>query len=326
MEEQKKDVVSVIVPIYNVEDDLMECVRSIQNQTYSSLQIILVDDGSPDGCGDICDSLAKDDCRITVIHQENGGLSRARNAGMRIMTGDYVTFVDSDDVLEDRFVEKMLGLAHKYQAEVVVCQNSVFNKKKGMLHLHNQNDIEEKCFSAIDAIKVMLYQKDFDVAAWGKLYRFETLNGISFPEGLIHEDIPTTYKAFLNCRTVAYTSEELYRYQIRENSIENEKFTPKKMDCITTAQMMLDDIATNHPECLSAARSRYFAAQFHILAQIDNEVPEKRIIINNIKKVRAAIIRDPEASFRVRVACFLSYLGCDLTVYLLNKMKKHKYM
>ena len=96
----------------------MECVRSIQNQTYSSLQIILVDDGSPDGCGDICDSLAKDDCRITVIHQENGGLSRARNAGMRIMTGDYVTFVDSDDVLEDRFVEKMLGLAFSIRKKV----------------------------------------------------------------------------------------------------------------------------------------------------------------------------------------------------------------
>ena len=326
MEEKKMDLVSVIVPVYNVENDLLNCVKSIQNQTYSALQIILVDDGSPDRCGEICDSLAKDDCRITVIHQENGGLSRARNAGMHAMIGGYVTFVDSDDVLEERFVEKMLTLAHKYQAEVVVCQNSVFNKKKGIVHLHNQEQIEEKCFSAAEAIKVMLYQKEFDVAAWGKLYRFDTLDGVAFPEGLIHEDIPTTYKAFLKCSNVAYTSEELYRYQIRENSIENEKFTLKKMDCITTSQMMLDDIAANHPEYLSAARSRYCAAQFHILAQIDEEIPEKRTIINNIKKVRAAITRDSEAGFRVRVACFLSYLGCGFTVHLLNQMNKHKYL
>lgn len=326
MGEKKAELVSVIVPIYNVENDLLDCIQSIQNQTYSNLEIILIDDGSPDRCGDICDSLAKDDSRIIVIHQENGGLSRARNAGMGIMTGDYVTFVDSDDVLEEQFIEDMLALAHKYQAEIAICQNSVFSKGNGIVHLHSQENVKEKCFTASDAIKTMLYQKEFDVAAWGKLYRAETLKGVTFPNGLIHEDIPTTYKALLKCNNVAYTSKELYRYQIRKNSIENEKFTLKKMDCITTSQMMLEDIAFNHSEYLPAARSRYFAAQFHILAQIAEEIPEKEIIINNIKKVRMFVIRDSEASFRVRVACLLSYIGFDFTVNVLKRMNKHKYV
>lgn len=326
MEEKKHELVSVIVPIYKVEDDLLDCVTSIQNQTHTNLEIILVDDGSPDKCGEICDALAKDDDRIIVIHKENGGLSSARNAGMQVMKGDYITFVDSDDVLEKKFVENLLKLLHKYQAEVAVCQNSVFTKTRGVVHLHSQDCIKEKCYDFSDAIKSMLYQKEFDVAAWGKLYRLDTLKGVTFPEGLIHEDIPTTYKALLKCNKVAYTSEELYRYQIRENSIENEKFTPKKMDCITTSQMMLDDIEKNHPKFVAAARSRYFAAQFHILAQINEDIPEKKIIINNIKKIRGKLIKDSSASVRVRGACLLSYFGFDFTVKILNKMNKHKYI
>ena len=327
MEEKKEDLVSVIVPIYNVESDLLECVQSIQSQTYSNLEIILIDDGSPDHCGDICDSLANDDSRIIVIHQENGGLSKARNTGMSVMSGDYVTFVDSDDVLEKQFVEYMLELTHKYKAEVAICQNSIFSKMNGSrVHIHSQKKIKEKCFTASEAIKAMLYQKEFDVAAWGKLYKSETLKGVTFPNGLIHEDISTTYKTFLKCNKVAYTSKELYRYQIRQNSIENEKFTLKKMDCITTSQMMLDDIMSNHLEYLPAARSRYFAAQFHILAQISEEIPEKKLIIDNIKKVRMYIITDSEASFRVRIACLLSYIGFDFTVNVLKRINKHKYV
>lgn len=309
-----------------VEDDLLDCVTSIQNQTHTNLEIILVDDGSPDKCGEMCDALAKDDDRIIVIHQENGGLSSARNVGMQVMKGDYITFVDSDDVLEKKFVENLLKLLHKYQAEVAVCQNSVFTKTRGVVHLHSQDCIKEKCYDFSDAIKSMLYQKEFDVAAWGKLYRLDTLKDVTFPEGLIHEDIPTTYKALLKCNKVAYTSEELYRYQIRENSIENEKFTPKKMDCIVTSQMMLDDIEKNYPEFVAAARSRYFAAQFHILAQINEDIPEKKIIINNIKKIRGKLIKDSSASIRVRGACLLSYFGFNFTVKILNKMNKHKYI
>lgn len=319
------ELVSVIVPIYKVEEDLEACVESIRNQTYPNLEIILVDDGSPDQCGAIADRLAQEDSRIRVIHKINGGLSDARNAGMESMTGDYVVFVDSDDVLELTFVEEMLGLAKKHGAQIAVCQNSVFNKTMGVVHRHDQTNIVEKCFDAGDAIKTMLYQKDFDVAAWGKIYRADTLAGVQYPKGLIHEDIPTTYKPMLKANKVVYTSKELYRYQVRENSIENEKFTPRKMDCITTSGMMLEDLERNNPEYADAARSRYVAAHIHILAQIHKNIPEKKQIQKNIKAVRGKVIRDKNASIRVRGACAMTYIGFSFTVAVLNRMNRHKY-
>lgn len=317
--------VSLIVPIYKVEDDLEDCVNSLISQTYSNLEIILVDDGSPDRCGQIADSIALRDQRVKVIHKPNGGLSDARNAGMKVMTGDYVSFVDSDDMLEPEFIEQMLNLAKKYQAEMVVCRNSVFSKKDGLVQQCDQENIVEKTFSSSEAIKTMLYQKEFDVSSWGKLYRRDILEGVWYPKGLIHEDISTTYKAMVKCQTIAYTSKSLYRYQVRENSIENAKFTLKKMDCITTSQMMLDDISENYPECLAAARSRYFAAYLHILAQIRDDIPEKELIKKNIKSIRGKVITDSNASIRVRGACFLTYISMGLTVKILNLMNKHKY-
>ncbi|MCE2074879.1 glycosyltransferase [Streptococcus thermophilus] len=161
-------LVSVIVPIYKVEKDLSDCVLSICNQTYTNLEIILVDDGSPDNCGQMCDEFAKNDVRIKVIHKINGGLSQARNAGMSIMTGDYITFVDSDDILEHEFIEEMLRIINKYNAQVAICKNSTF-EKGGTLN-NGHVGISERSFDAVEAIKNMLYQKDFDVAAWGKMY------------------------------------------------------------------------------------------------------------------------------------------------------------
>lgn len=153
-------LVSVIVPIYKVEKDLSDCVLSICNQTYRNLEIILVDDGSPDKCGQMCDEFARNDVRIKVIHKINGGLSQARNAGMGIMTGDYVTFVDSDDILEHDFVEEMLRIINKYNAQVAICKNSTF--EKGGAFNSGHVEISERCFDAADAIKNMLCNTVFN--------------------------------------------------------------------------------------------------------------------------------------------------------------------
>lgn len=131
----------------------------------------------------MCDEFAKNDVRIKVIHKINGGLSQARNAGMSIMTGDYITFVDSDDILEHEFIEEMLRIINKYNAQVAICKNSTF-EKGGTLN-NGHVGISERSFDAVEAIKNMLYQKDFDVAAWGKMYRKDTMIGISFPDGII---------------------------------------------------------------------------------------------------------------------------------------------
>ena len=147
MRKDTNSLVSVIVPIYKVEADLPNCVQSICNQTYTNLEIILVDDGSPDNCGQMCDEFAKNDTRIKVIHKVNGGLSHARNVGMCIMTGEYVTFVDSDDILELNFVEEMLKLIYKYEAQIAVCKNSTFNKNAIVNKKIVEKETSEQCFS-----------------------------------------------------------------------------------------------------------------------------------------------------------------------------------
>lgn len=318
-------LVSVVVPIYKVERDLRSCIDSIINQTYQNLEIILVDDGSPDCCGEIIDEYALIDKRVKTIHKENGGLSDARNKGMEYVTGEYITFVDSDDKLELHFTERLMKLMYSHHAEVAVCKNSVFTYDNCKISQNREKKVETKLLSGIDACSNMLYQKDFDVSAWGKIYSISLFNNVKYPKGLIHEDIPTTYKVIAKAENVVYTSEELYCYQIRENSIENEKFSLKKMDCITTAQMMLDDIYQRIPELSKAGRSRYFAANMHILAQIDSNIPQKRLIKNNIKKVRKRIIFDRNATNRVRIACLLTCINFEITIKLLNILNKNKY-
>lgn len=316
-------LVSIIVPVYKVERDLQACIDSLVNQTYRNIEIILVDDGSPDRCGEICDDNAKQDQRIVVVHKENGGQSDARNEGIKISKGDYITFVDSDDVVELTYVQTLLALCLTYNAEIAVCQNSVFNYTLGVVY--SKNPLEEKCFSSKEAVTTMLYQKKFETCAWGKLYLRHIWDDLYFPQGMIYEDLAICYKALLRSKKVAYTSKELYRYQIRENSTMTQKFSLKKMDGIQVADMLLKDIQMYHPDFLLPAKSRYIAQNFHILAQIPNNIPEKKMIQNNIKKVRISVILDKRARIRVRCACIMSFISFDLTMYILNKLNKHKY-
>lgn len=317
-----KDLVSVIIPIFKVEKDLGNCIESVIHQSYSNLEIILVDDGSPDCCGDIAEEYAGIDSRITVIHKENGGLSDARNTGLKVITGDYLFFLDSDDVLELSFVERMLALLKETGAEVAVCKHSFFdenNKKWGNTIITPEVIV----LSGIEGAKKILYQKDYDVSAWGKMYRKSVFEGLQFPKGYNFEDIPTTYKALVRSGKVVFTNETLYRYQIRSNSIENEAFSRKKLDGIHTGTILLDEVKENYRMLINAAKSRYLAINFHILAQINQDIPEKYEIQKNIKKVRMKVLMDRNAKGKVKIACLLSYLGFDITVRILNRRNKH---
>lgn len=204
-------LISIIIPIYNVESYLRRCLDSIIKQTYTYLEIILVDDGSPDGCPKICDEYATIDNRITVIHKKNGGLSDARNAGLDICKGDYISFVDSDDWINERYIETLLNHALKEDADIVIGENSrtksnkkteihTFSSKKALLHLFKKNHLA------------------FTVS-WGKLYKKKLFYFLRFPLGKYHEDEFTTYILFYNSKKIVYSSEILYYYYQRENSI-----------------------------------------------------------------------------------------------------------
>lgn len=224
-----EELISIVVPIYNVEKYLEDCLISIINQTYSNLEIILVDDGSKDNCGQICDEYAKKDNRIQVIHKENGGLSDARNCGMALAKGRYISFIDADDFIHARFIEILLELAKDKQAEIVVGDFSLFQEAaKCKDKMISETDIKEAQILS----EKHLYDEDFInretvrfTVAWGKLYERKLWEGIEYPVGKIHEDTFTTYKLMERAKKVVYLKEPLYYWRENPSSITRGKFT-----------------------------------------------------------------------------------------------------
>ena len=219
-------LVSVIVPIYNVQNYLQKCIDSIKAQTYKNLEIILVDDGSPDGCGEICERNKKLDSRIKVVHKENGGLSDARNAGMCIATGSYYVFIDSDDFIHKSMIEELVKAVSETGADIAVCNFKNVSEDDSI-----DTDKELSCgpykiFSQ-DEDKLRAFYGDtctqFTVA-WNKIYPASFFKDIEYPKGKVHEDEFTTYKLLEQSSKVAYIDTPLYYYVSRQSSIMGEKF------------------------------------------------------------------------------------------------------
>lgn len=218
MPNKEKPLISVIVPIYKVEKYLNKCVKSIINQTYKNLEIILVDDGSPDNCGKICDKLAERDDRIRIIHKKNGGLSSARNAGIEIANGEYIGFVDSDDYIKEDMYEILLNLIKKYDADVSIC--NLYDVIDGNECIRNkENGIRE--YSRLDILKEVLLDKNIQSYAWNKLYEKELFDEIKYPIRKKYEDIGTTFYVFEKCNKIVVTSEPEYYYLKRSDSLVN---------------------------------------------------------------------------------------------------------
>lgn len=306
-------LVTVIVPCYNVEKYLHKCVDSIINQTYKNLEIWLVDDGSPDRSGDICDNYAKKDFRIHVIHKTNGGLSDARNVAMERATGEWITFVDSDDRLRNDAIELMVSGTIDYNADIVVSNFCfVFEKNNKM---HDAFNIKKTItYSSKDALVDLFYQRNMETGAWGKLYRRSLWKDIRFPVGKIFEDIPTIYKSFLNAKKIIVISDTLYYYLLRDSSIMGKAFDKKKMDAVYCAKMMLDDVIrrSSDSSLRKAARCRYISMCFNILFQTTSNSDEEIYIWGEILSNRRLVLMDMKARKKTTIALLLSYLGVEV--------------
>lgn len=233
MQNYTKYLVSMIVPIYNVELYLKRCIDSILVQTYEKIEIILVDDGSDDSCPQICDDYAVLDDRIRVIHKINGGLSDARNAGVERSKGDYICFVDSDDMIADAYVENLLKICIDYECDISICSFLEFSQEVPCRKYH---DNVLRFFEKSDILE-NLYNEDFlvTVVAWNKMYRREIVEKYQYPKGLLHEDESTTAKYLYEAKRVGMTSEILYFYYLRPGSITQSVLSSKRMDDKLTA-------------------------------------------------------------------------------------------
>lgn len=217
--------VSVIVPIYKVEQTLDRCVKSIHEQSYRNLEIILVDDGSPDRCPQMCDEYASTDNRIIVIHKKNGGLSDARNAGIKKSTGEYIAFVDSDDYVEPNYISSMLQLAEKNNSDLVVCSFYDEDPQRSTVQLPDISIGGRQLF--IDATKKSKWQY---IVAWNKLYKRELCLPDLFEVGKQHEDEFAFHKILCSAKNVSVTSSLLYHYTYNKDSIMNSSYSVKNLD------------------------------------------------------------------------------------------------
>lgn len=229
-------MISIIIPLYNVEKYMNQCLQSVVDQTYKDLEIILVDDGSPDQSGKIADKWAKKDTRIKVIHQENGGLSNARNTGLANCHGEYIMFIDSDDIVSHDICQCLLDLLNKNDANIAICEaDHVFNHEP-----HFSLSSQVKIYNKNDAICEMWYQRSFLPSAWGKLYDANIFKNIRFTEGIIFEDIDIMHEAFYLADKIVYTDAKLYGYMHHEDSITTKPFAKKDLIILDICQKLID--------------------------------------------------------------------------------------
>ncbi|NME82447.1 glycosyltransferase [Clostridium sp. SM-530-WT-3G] len=230
-------MISIIVPVYNVENYLGKCIDSIINQSFYDIEIILIDDGSTDNSGKICDQYKLKDNRIKVIHKINGGLSSARNCGLDIAKGEYIGFVDSDDYIDKYMYEKMINNLKENNSDIVICD---------MNYYLNGTDISNNKFRDFgvlnreDTLLKYLNHSYFKSHAQNKLYKKYLFNNLRFPEGKLFEDVATFYKVIGNSNRISFVNEKLYYYnQGNGNSITKKKFNLKNLDLIDNVEDML---------------------------------------------------------------------------------------
>ena len=268
----QQPLISLIVPIYNVENYLWSCLDSIAKQTYSNIEILLVNDGSPDGSAAICQEFVARDSRFRYIEKENGGLSDARNAGIAEAKGEFISFVDSDDWIELTYVEDLYRAALFNDAEVVVSNYKKFDVKDNCYWIHIFDDYYETHYSGEELIQQLpaLERKDFSfTTSWGILFAHRLFDAISFPKGKTIEDTRTNYRLFAESRRLTYIHKALYNYRVGVDSI-NSRITEK----------LLVDVL----ECLMERMAVYAIKGWNVADERENIVMNLKIRYNQAKE------------------------------------------
>ncbi len=317
-------LISVVVPVYNVKQYLDQCVQSIVSQSYGNLEIILVDDGSTDGCDAICDSWAITDSRIKVVHKKNGGLSDARNAGMAIARGEFIGFIDSDDYISNDMYELLYNNLKENNSDISACGIELFwddgtpsrmLTKKGCCLLNTEQAIEAVVNESF-LIQPVVY----------KLYKHELVKDILFPVGKFHEDVYWTYQAIGAAKTVSVFDTPCYFYRQRSGSIMGTKYSIKRLDALEGQFLRLKFIESNFPALInSTVLSMWFSCIYTTQMLIRYAQKEEKKIgfekINNI--LRAYPIKpfaNKNKSFKQLIWLFMAKISIKATCTIRNAL------
>ncbi|OFV71346.1 glycosyltransferase family 2 protein [Acetobacterium wieringae] len=321
------DLISVIVPVYKVEKYLERCVDSILKQTYINIEVILVDDGSPDLSGDICDQYKMKDSRIKVIHKENGGLSDARNVGIEMASGKYLTFIDSDDWIDIHYIYKLYTLLKSTNSEIAVCD---FLRTSNEKNQFDNTDIEIREFSNIEALEQLNGELNVQmVIACAKLYNSALFQKIRFPIGKLHEDEFTTYRLIYNSPKTVLTTERLYYYWQRDDSITGTKFNLRsKLDAIEAIEeraLFFERIG--QPEL----KAKTIKDLFYVYKNTNDSVKgleknEQTELFREKKRILKFRLRETNQKICFRILYELYFISPKATAYILDKLNKFKHL
>ena len=310
-------LVSVIVPVYNVEAYVSTCLESVLSQTHRELEVVVVDDGSTDSSGTICDAFAEKDPRIVVFHKENGGLSSARNAGLTACHGEWVAFVDSDDYVSPVFIEALLSAAIDLSCDIAAIPmgKQFIDGDECRLFSDVYEVAAPTVLSSHEVQRMMLYQA-LDTGAQWRLYnrRRALPENRPFPEGLYYEDLAAVYRIVKKVERVALVDcSELYAYRLRKASIIRQGYRPIKADSsIAVSRQLYREICDWYPELSAAAASRCFSVNRMVYAQVPADMPvERERLWLELVKYRKTVLLDKDARKRERIAALMACCGSN---------------
>lgn len=302
----EKEKISIIVPVYKVEKYLPKCLNSILRQTYKNLEIILVDDGSPDSCGKICDAYAKKDSRIVVIHKENAGVAMARNDGIKAATGEYISFIDSDDWISKDAYETLYRGLKKNDADCAVggCITVIDREGKLTPQKRRKNSFLG-CKYSIDVMKHVLLNGS---AIWNRLFKRKIFDDIRFPTGRINDDEVTVLRAYAKCKRVVFLERSTYFYRIRKDSITTSDFSLQKMDIYYNSRDNLGFVRRLSLDLVPSAEYKTYKAllycYYHLRELSDDKTARRlrKVLHKEIQKSRRAAFRNPYVTPLMKLA------------------------
>lgn len=316
-------LITVIVPVYNVERYLGLCIDSILAQTYENLEILLIDDGSTDDSGAICDEYQERDSRIRVIHKENTGQADTRNMGIDLAAGEYLACVDSDDLIAEEYIERLCQMAVSVGAGMSVCGFRPFSdtgKAAARPELLKQKGDSRRgavrVMTAYEALESLFYKKEITASPCYRLFHRDVFEKLRFEKGRIFEDIGLMYLAVEAAGKLAYTEQVLYYYRQRTGStMHHVQFTGKRMDRIWFSERILEFTEKKYPRLLPAARARFFVSCYLVLAELPRGKGYRdiyRMLRTNLKKYGRLVAKDPKAPAKTRLTAALACFSVPL--------------
>ncbi len=316
-------LISIVIPVYNVKTYLPWCLDSVLSQTYANIEVILINDGSTDGSKLVCDEYALRDSRIRVIHQVNAGPSVARNNALDLISGEYVTFVDGDDLIHPRYIETLYGNLCNNDAQI----SSVTFKliREDVMGIVDCDIIGElKVFSAECAVAQVLYQNKMDSGTCGKLYKRELFDGIRFPENKLYEDLSALPRLYEKATTIVHQLAPIYYYRQRNTSLMN-SFSLKRADVLDVTDEIVEHVKIHHSSLLPAAYDRKFSANMNILWLMSTTGISSVEIVNrcwsNIKELRLSSLFNRRVRLKNKIGAIASFGGLWLLCRIFKLFK-----